>query len=100
MSGAKHTPGPWRVASASEFSNGVNVCAGKMFVALVSGSTPDETAQADALLISAAPDLLAALESWMEVVDEGRIATYPEETQERMRKGRAAIAKATGNPAA
>jgi len=58
-----HTPGPWRV-------NAHDICAGSDAVAGVYGTTgyAPEEAQANARLIAAAPDLLAALkdveEAW------------------------------------
>jgi len=97
--GTKHTPGPWIVCDSPDglhvtMEHGVRIAE---LYGVPSGRFP-ETPEANARLISAAPDLLEALEAWMEVVDEVRIATYSEETQERMRKGRAALAKATEAP--
>ena len=82
---AKHTPGPWRVnAPASVVSiDGLHVCDVNGY-----GAT-DERKRADAVLISAAPDLLAALEYIM--------AWDSNWTVEQARTmARAAIAKARG----
>ena len=60
---AKHTPGPWRVAPRFVYgaTDGIHVDAGsRSYIAHV-GEHGDERAEADARLIAAAPDLLAAL---------------------------------------
>ena len=82
---AKHTPGPWHInAPASVVSiDGLHVCDVNGY-----GAT-DERKQADARLISAAPDLLAALEYIM--------AWDSDWTVEQARTmARAAILKAKG----
>lgn len=56
-----HTPGPWRIASHGTLS--IRVVFGELSVALDYGAFEDER-RANARLISAAPDLLAALETW------------------------------------
>jgi len=60
----KHTPGPWAVADVGE----VVVCAtGRTLCDVYSSfGTGEEQADADARLIAAAPDLLAALEAFVE----------------------------------
>jgi hypothetical protein len=64
---AKHTPGPWFVEpeEASEH-RGIAICAADATVATIlpeeDGPALDETDWANARLIAAAPDLLAALE--------------------------------------
>ena len=84
---AKHTPGPWRVENPEQF--GRDIYAGRVQVAstFYIGISHEEEG-ANARLIAAVPDLLAALEqiaaiSWVIPAEIGRIA-------------RAAIAKATG----
>lgn len=58
---SQHTPGPWRVASASDYPSGINVDARERgYVALV-GHPGDSEAQANARLIASAPDLLEQL---------------------------------------
>ena len=71
---AKHTPGPWRALSANDYTyeNGkalkvvaVNPAhhSDYKFSAIVYGNLVDGRCEADAHLIAAAPDLLAALET-------------------------------------
>ena len=83
----KHTPGPWRVnAPASVVSiDGLHVCDVNGY-----GAT-DERKQADASLISAAPDLLAALEELL----ADKYLSDPINA-DRMANARAAILKAKG----
>ena len=66
MSKSKHTPGPWRVEAAGEKvieADTTDVIAqpGHNFSII----NPSQTLQANARLIAAAPDLLAALERKM-----------------------------------
>jgi hypothetical protein len=88
MSAAKHTPGPWHVSNvgwiASPFET---ICS----LYAVKGQ---REAQANGLLIAAAPDLLAALRdclAYMENDIGGPDCCRPERVQ-----AHAAIAKATG----
>jgi hypothetical protein len=92
----KHTPGPWE-ATGNVVHRGIQT------VALVY-STPREQCEADARLIAAAPDLLAALK---ELLAAERFSNRPPETVmeaelklDRIRaagiQAQAAIAKATG----
>ena len=95
----KHTPGPWEVevGSAMLADNGV-ASLGRLRVVAV---TPVlyENAQADAHLIAAAPELLAAcraMVSWNDFAadeDSGLESLY----EEAIRRARAAIAKAEGS---
>lgn len=60
----KHTPGPWRIAPASDYSGtDLNIDAGdrgqRAYICKV-GFRGDPQVQADALLIAAAPDFDAA----------------------------------------
>lgn len=93
MSG--HTPGPWRASPWSAAEMAVNATVdGKPF--LVAGySLP-----ADAKLIAAAPELLAALEQfvaeYVELVESGDAGFWSAEDEAKVIKARAAIAKATG----
>ena len=89
MSAAKHTAGPWQVAGPSAKGYLVVQGAKGNGVALILMDSDDE--EADARLIAAAPDLLAALQ---EVRSDGPL----------LRAGLgatidAAIAKATGEGA-
>ena len=115
MSETKHTPGPWNV----DPSYPGDVCAGTghdVAVTCYKGMKPidldgtestigpqsREEAEANARLIAASPDLLAALQEWMsanrEVAecghDEQRAADEREQIAREM--AAVAIAKATG----
>lgn len=78
----KHTPGPWTVGDTPAIVYDDNACE----VAIATFN--QESFEANARLIAAAPELLAALEAWVDC----EIAS-----QECFKLSRAAIAKATGN---
>lgn len=83
-----HTPGPWRVhavAGLIQEANGHSIAA-------YTGTSQDE-ADANARLIAAAPELLAALEHLL-ALNSG---CAPEEEERGWDQARAAIAKATGH---
>src|ERR1700730_8107616 len=64
---AKHTPGPWAIGS-TDFGQGISMMIEPgICVVLGHGQTPD----ANARLIAAAPDLLAALAPFIEIWDRG-----------------------------
>ena len=95
MSAAKHTPGPWRIATEPsgirarhiKADSYLTVCS---FLTSVSRNCGPDEINANARLIAAAPDLLALL---VELVDiEGPMPG----TSAWGDKARAAIAKATG----
>jgi len=94
---AGHTPGPWHVGVGGNFhENRVWTAAMRPVVNLCSfsGSPADccAVAQANGLLIAAAPDLLAALQQVLAAMEDQSPAAYaPAESVVR-----AAIAKATG----
>lgn len=89
---AKHTPGPWNVEMSEE---------GKWFITsdghLVGGShSGSGRAKQDAFLMAAAPELLQAcklLVAWETGADVGEMTS-----DKVIAIGRAAIAKAEGNP--
>jgi hypothetical protein len=58
-----HTPGPWRLAPGSEYRDSavLNVDAGTRAFICAAGIRGDAEAEANARLISAAPDLLESL---------------------------------------
>lgn len=97
---SKHTPGPWKAgfrsvtAPETEDDLALNV--------RIIGGNP-KVDRANARLIAAAPDLLAALEETLAAavlwIDDARGCT-PEElmSHEWYVRARAAIAKATGSP--
>jgi len=105
---AQHTPGPWRVESINydgdggilvrcNRNNSRNHCIANVWGAK-NARDPDAEGQANARLISAAPELLEALEELRSAVidldqDEECSVTHCENL---IRKARAAIAKAKG----
>jgi hypothetical protein len=80
MTDTTHTPGPWKVSQPS--GNYIDTAAGHSVAALTFSATP-----ADAHLLAAAPELLAALDE----IFNGVGMTGP-----TMDAARAAIAKAKG----
>lgn len=105
---SKHTPGPWVVAADERYDPffladrivGYDIKAGDVFVVGCEGISGDsELNLANAHLISAAPDLLEALEIWLADYDE--VAANPDfepfpHVADRVAKTRAAIARARG----
>jgi hypothetical protein len=87
----KHTPGPWTVYEAG-FS--VADAWGHVLSTDVEGRMPEEAA-ANARLIAAAPELLAALEALLSVY-QGFAPWEGEVERQAEIKARAAIAKARG----
>jgi hypothetical protein len=99
----KHTPGPWTVAPDGEHVLGGEptdpvVIAGTMLADWCSET--DETSEANARLIAAAPNLLAALETALSALNHaGEVATASGKGELYIgtrAAARAAIAKATG----
>lgn len=90
---SKHTPGPWEVQNMTVFNRGC------MFVANCDGlGDVDrmEMSRANARLIAAAPDLLAALQELLNMPDfDGSVITSAARKQAKHR-ARDAIAKAGG----
>jgi hypothetical protein len=85
-----HTPGPWEVKETPEssFQNWI-VLAGRFRIVNVDGRR-DSEAEANAYLIAAAPNLLAALRELADAIDENRV------TIGAVNEARALIAKAEG----
>jgi hypothetical protein len=100
----KHTPGPWHYIKSYPFEEAYNggehliLDSGGFVVALTNYDTLNRnpsaptylTSEADARLIAAAPELLAALETLLESADRGVI------TEGDCAQARAAIATAKG----
>ena len=92
MSIRLHTPGPWTVDYTDD---NLRIYAGDLLIGEVNGSTEhievrgldEETTEANAWLIAAAPDLLAALERILARTERGEDAKVVEQA-------RAAIGKA------
>jgi hypothetical protein len=94
VSESKHTPGPWTVDWSDD---GPVIYTGDLLIASISGSTEhievqgldEQTTEANASLIAAAPDMLAALERLLGNVGRSEFA-------DAIGQARAAIAKARG----
>ena len=89
MSNTKHTPGPWQIEPEFPFEvhKGHSIAVVKEMVLC------EDESLANAALISAAPDLLEALEAFRAIdAFEGWHPKY----REAIEKAEAAIAKATG----
>lgn len=82
-----HTPGPWRFI---ETRIGISVLAERSGQIIAKSPFRDEQGRADALLIAAAPELLAALKEVIELADT--LGNEPD----WLGKASVAIAKATG----
>lgn len=88
MTQTTHTPGPWEVLAGPEWG-GFTVGGQRIVATMREWGFPGE-AEANARLIAAAPDLLAALESAEDVLSE------TDTHLSTLHKVRAAIAKAKG----
>jgi hypothetical protein len=105
MSGEKHTRGPWRVyadfrtelcrVTQDEFTTlvGWDIESDDEVIVGCEGIIPGPTSEANARLIAAAPDLLEALEAFLNEADEGHVSVDTDKA------ARAAIAKAKGGAA-
>lgn len=93
IEGAKFTPGPWEVDQTGyrTADNGLCVMAWPECVAVVGAGNPDQPQIANASLIAAAPEMLAAL-----VATESAKTIQAFAEADRLRKS--AIAKATASP--
>lgn len=103
----QHTPGPW-VVTAVGSCHGIHPAASENERDDICRITPHNyhpdgwpaakvEAEANARLIAAAPDLLAALQALVGEADLGEI-DHEDETRRLLDVARAAIAKATGQP--
>jgi len=102
---AKHTPGPWKVEERTKrgtYGQPVKGCATSISVsantvlfhcAVIADGSNLETAKANAALIAAAPELLAALEALYALVQGESPSLLEDDHHDEMI--RAAIAKAT-----
>jgi hypothetical protein len=99
MSEAKHTPGPWQVDPEPSSDGSLLVWGdtrsprGGEVVAWCNSELTRN--HADARLIAAAPELLAACRAWIAYLDP-RDNLYSHEETELIRQMQAAIAKARG----
>ena len=87
----QHTPGPWKVTGlyVREQDGGLVASINDLWH---DQKTPKAEKNANARLMAAAPDLLAALEEWVGYVPN----STDEVEQHRIDRARAAIARATG----
>lgn len=88
-----HTPGPWRVNRKGGSQTTV-LSDDDLVVATAWSSTYRDAAEANARLIAAAPDMLAALEDALDAITDGVI--LPDRRDEAIRVIQAAIDKAEG----
>ena len=88
-----YTPGPWFASEDGEVYSKSSYTSVAMV--LMNESGPD-----NARLIAAAPDLLEALKlfvsEYVELVESGDAGFWDAESEEKVKKARAAIAKAEG----
>lgn len=93
-----HTPGPWEVAGPSSNGKCLRIFAGE-YVGIIGGSDQSmRTIQANADLIAAAPDLLEACKSFLDMWHRaGPMGSHQwEKFDGVVRQCRMAISKATG----
>jgi hypothetical protein len=95
---SQHTPGPWRVALGSrlEIRGPKDEIGWPVPVVYNAGLHTDETAQANARLIAAAPDLLATLEDLLDQLEGIGIADWAGAEGLCFNQVHLAIAKAKG----
>lgn len=98
---AKHTPGPWEAAIQPGCHAVIaSLSGGPKAVAIIGNNTPDDGNEpmrfANARLIAGAPDLLAALQRIVAVLDKQVASPHLAERASPLAQAKAAIAKATG----
>ena len=97
MSQAKHTPGPWRVVKDWDVSGHAYTVANGAASVL-----DDDESSANARLIAASPELLAALKETLELIDlafmrnDNPFGIDHNRAMDGVRAGNAASAKAEG----
>ena len=98
---AKHTPGPWEaVIQPGCHAVIASLSGGPKAVAIIGNNTPDDGNEpmrfANARLIAGAPDLLAALQRIVAVLDKQVASPHLAERASPLAQAKAAIAKSTG----
>lgn len=108
-----HTPGTWAATfrgddgwcvmspaepDTGQGGTGLPISWVIAYAANVSPSTPDSTVEANARLMAAAPDLLEALEGFLDWYNYGEGHDVPQRLVAPSTEARAAIAKARGVP--
>lgn len=94
----KHTPAPWHINPTNDSRTKYRIYANPQGLSLIcnaEGAMPTETNEANARLIAAAPELLAALECLTFTVD-GLVSDKGQIVKDALNIARAAIAKAKG----
>ena len=102
-----HTPGPWILRACSTncnsgrrtlyVMNSLPDIDGKCVANVIAGPTSNPAWDANACLIAAAPDMLAACKELLAEVEHAiRQAGYDPDNRESITQARAAIAKAEG----
>ena len=104
LENAKHTPGPWEaVIQPGCHAVIASLSGGQKAVAIIGNNTPDDGNEpmrfANARLIAGAPDLLAALQRIVAVLDKQVASPHLAERASPLAQAKAAIAKATGETA-
>jgi hypothetical protein len=102
MSNTKHTPGPWTQYRDSRGNVRIqgNVQGGPVaFIEEMNNTGGTEQDHANARLIAAAPDLLAACQEIIDGMVDGKNSTNKNVTMYAIQMVKSAIAKATGTNA-
>ena len=95
---AKHTPGPWMVEPLGSACFEVKCECGYFIATCHDGVRGDRNADVNARLIAGAPDLLAALQRIVAVLDKQVASPHLAERASPLAQAKAAIAKAIGEP--
>ena len=101
---ATHTPGPWEAAIQPGCHAVIaSLSGGPKAVAIIGNNTPDDGNEpmrfANARLMAGAPDLLAALQRIVAVLDKQVASPHLAERASPLAQAKAAISKATGETA-
>ena len=94
-----HTPGPWMVEPLGSACFEVKCECGYFIATCHDGVRGDRNADVNARLIAGAPDLLAALQRIVAVLDKQVASPHLAERASPLAQAKAAIAKATGETA-
>ena len=94
-----HTPGPWSVEPLGYSCFDVRCEFGYFIATCHDGVRGDRNADVNARLIAGAPDLLAALQRIVAVLDKQVASPHLAERASPLAQAKAAIAKATGETA-
>ena len=95
----RHTPGPWMVEPLGSACFEVKCECGYFIATCHDGVRGDRNADVNARLIAGAPDLLAALQRIVAVLDKQVASPHLAERASPLAQAKAAISKATGETA-